>query len=360
MTNQNEIEALIDAAVEAKLEARGLSGDENGDWYNLNGLRVAQNPEEYLVRGSIGQTERGLPQYAEAPDHLVPTTDVSYVATDRPGHVRSDAEVAHKLKEHRAVLLEGEAGTGKNTLVDVLADPANIPVYRSNFGMDTSVYELIAEKEVIGDTTITVLGDLAMAAVFGGIFVADEVNMVEGDITSHLHAVTEEKGGRRLKLTGTGRVLTDLPEGEEWEPDKHLGKYIHPAFRVVGTANPVTYAGTANMNNAFRSRFSVTTVEYPGSRAEAMMLHEATGAGKEPAKRLVEDLAGELRAMHSSERGENLMCPTSFRQLQNVLDYKVAHDTSLKAAAEAELVGYAQTQMDKDTIQDAVDDHLSA
>ena len=94
MTDQNKIEALIDAAVKAKLEARGLTDDQEGDWYNLNGLRVAQNPEEYLVRNPVGQTEHDLPQYAEAPSHLVPNTDVSYVATERPGHVRSDEDVA--------------------------------------------------------------------------------------------------------------------------------------------------------------------------------------------------------------------------------------------------------------------------
>lgn len=345
------------AALEARVDDL-TTDDAEGDWHDINGLRVTQNPDEYLLRNKTGETENGIPIYEEGPEHLVPSNVTTYMSSERPGDVKVESEVRKKLGRGRAIMLEGEAGTGKNTLLDGVAADGFLPVYRSNFGLDTSVYEIIAEKDVVGGTTVITLKDLALAAIFGGVFVADEANMVEGDVSSHLHAAAEEKGKRRVEIVGTGRVLTDLPEDEEWDPEKHLGKYIHPAFRFAATGNPISYSGTADMNDAFRGRMSITGVDYPAAQGEAGLLVAETDADLSTARTLVEDVAQPLRALRDGTGGQSLQCPIAYRQLRNTLEYMQDHNVTLKEAAKAELVSYAQFPQDKTTIEDTIDDML--
>lgn len=332
------------------------------DWYTLtDGIRVTVDPDEFCVGDIYSQTNEGLPQPTKAPQKYVPSSNISYIPTDRPGHVQSDVEVERKLASNKPVLLEGEAGTAKNTLLSKIAGRAGLPTYRYNFGLDSSVYDLICEKEIVEGETVTVLGDLAMAVIFGGLFIGDEINMVEGDITSHIHNIAEEKGKRRFKLIGTGKTLVDLPEGVEWDPEEHLGEYIHPAFRFASTANPITYGGTGEMNYAFRSRFSIVILDYPSPEKEAGLLASSTGVDKEIAHRLTRDVAKELRAMYRGVDGDRGMsgtidCPITHRQLEKTLNYMKNHNTSLEDAVEAEIVPFPQTQMDRDAIRDALDD----
>lgn len=334
-------------------------------WYTLtDGVRVTVDPDEFCVGGIYSESPHGMPVATQSPDKYVPNGDSTYISVSRPGFIDSSVDVEQKLGNNEPVLLEGEAGTGKNTLLDKIAGKSNIPAYRYNFGLDSSVYDLICEKEIIEGETVTVLGDLSMAVIFGGVFIGDEINMVEGDITSHIHNITEEVGKRRFKLIGTGKTLVDLPDGVKWDPDKHLGEYIHPAFRFAGTANPITYGGTGEMNYAFRSRFSIVPLEHPSPSNEAALLSDSTGVDEEVALTLTKDVASELRDMYrggggNSIRAGTIDCPITFRQLESTLNYKKKNNTSLEDAVRAEIIPFAQTQMDRDAISDAVDDIFS-
>jgi len=250
------------------------------------------------------------------------------------------------------VLLEGEAGTGKNTAIMHICERTRRPMTRMNFGADTTVFDLIGEKDLVGDGTVYVLGELSKAAIFGWTFVADEINMAEGDITSHLHAICEEEGRRRLNLRGTGRTLTDVPAGVEWDPDEHLGRYIHPEFRFVATANPLSYAGTSDMNDAFRSRFTVLPVEYLAPEDEADLLVEETGTDRETALSLTR-MATTLREAH---RRNELECPLTHRELVKTVEIAGPDEEFMPVAAAARLVmvGHANLKLDKETIGDTI------
>jgi nitric oxide reductase NorQ protein len=322
------------------------------DYYLLDGLRVTVDPEEMRVGEPTGQSHHGLPVLgpAEAPTPDIRTT---YYPTAMAADRDSEEVIARAMGElGKPVLLEGEAGTGKNTAIMHVCQRTNRPVTRMNFGADTTVFDLIGEKDLVGGDTVYILGELARAAVFGWTFIADEINMAEGDITSHLHAICEEVGRRRLNLRGTGRTLTDLPEGETWDPERHLGRYIHPEFRFVGTANPLSYAGTSDMNDAFRSRFIVLPMHYLEPDSEADLLVEETGVDEDAALRLTR-MADSLREAH---RRDELECPLTHRELLKTVEIAGPEEEfmSLEEAAHLVMVGHANLKLDKETIRDTI------
>ncbi|MFB6109323.1 MAG: AAA family ATPase [Halodesulfurarchaeum sp.] len=320
--------------------------------HDLAGIRVTLDPADHLVGPPTEETHHGL-QVREPGPQQVPDVRTAYHPTAMTEDRDAEQVIARALGEmDKPVLLEGEAGTGKNTAVLTLAGRTNRPVTRMNFGADTTIFDLIGEKDLVGGDTVYVLGELAKAALFGWIFVADEINMAEGDITSHLHAICEEVGRRRLTLRGTGRTLTDLPPDVEWDPEKHLGRYIHPAFRFVGTANPLSYAGTSEMNDAFRSRFVVLPVEYLPPEEEAALLIEETGVEEETARELTA-VAERLREAH---RRDELETPISHRELLKVVEMAGPEEQfmSIGEAARLVLVGHATLKLDEATIRDII------
>ncbi len=325
---------------------------EGEDYHDLAGLRVTVDPATYRVGRPKAESVHGL-TVLEPSTPPIPDVRTSYYPS-RMSESRDSAEVIARALGHldKPVLLEGEAGTGKNTAILTLARRTNRPVTRMNFGADTTVFDLVGEKDIVGGDTVYILGELAKAAVFGWIFVADEVNMAEGDITSHLHAICEESGRRRLNLRGTGRTLTDIPAEQDWDPETHLGRYIHPEFRFVGTANPLTYAGTSDMNDAFRSRFVVLPVEYLPPEEEADLLVEETGVDPELAERLTR-VAEQLREAH---RRDELETPISHRELLKTVEMAGPDETFMPLAEAARLVmvGHADLKLDKATIRDTI------
>jgi len=322
------------------------------DYYLLDGLRVTVDPEQMRVGEPTGESHYGLHVLgpAEAPTPDIRTT---YYPTAMAADRNSEEVIARAMGElGKPVLLEGEAGTGKNTAIMHVCQRTNRPVTRMNFGADTTVFDLLGEKDLVGGDTVYILGELARAAVFGWTFIADEINMAEGDITSHLHAVCEEVGRRRLNLRGTGRTLTDLPEGEQWDPNRHLGRYIHPEFRFVGTANPLSYAGTSDMNDAFRSRFIVLPMHYLEPDSEADLLVEETGIDEDAALRLTR-MADSLREAH---RRDELECPLTHRELLKTVEIAGSNEEfmSIEEAAHLVMVGHANLKLDKETIRDTI------
>jgi len=322
------------------------------DYHDLAGISVTIDPASQLVGPPTDRTYMGVPVREPGPKQ-VPSVRTAYHPSTMAGGRDSEEVIARAIGElDKPVLLEGEAGTGKNTAILTVADHTNRPVTRMNFGADTSVFDLVGEKDLVGGDTVYVLGELAKAALFGWIFVADEINMAEGDVTSHLHAICEEAGRRRLTLRGTGRTLTDLPQGETWDPERHLGRYIHPAFRFVATANPLSYAGTKELNDAFRSRFVVLPIEYLPAEAEAELLIEETGVDATTARRLTA-VAERLREAH---RRDELETPISHRELLKVIEMAGPNEEfmTIGEAAELLLVGHATLKLDEATIRDTI------
>lgn len=345
--------------------------DPAGEWYNLAGLRITVDPREQKVGEPTGDDYNGLPILDNGRDD-VPNPDTDYYPIKIQGGVDSEQVIGRFMGVMNVpTLVEGEAGTGKNTAFANFASATHRVYNRMDFGDDTTVFDLIGEKDIVGGTSVYILGDLSKSAIFGHVFGADEISMAEGDVTSHLHSITENVGQRRLNLRGTGRTLRDLPVTdaaieaaggrlaairEKWDDAKHLGRYIHPEFRFVATTNPISYAGTSDMNGAFRSRFAVLELDYLEPKHEAKLLADKTGIDKDAAKKLTR-LADGLREAH---KNNELMCPITFRELEKTVELAGPQEEfmDLKAAARIILKGHASQKLDKQTIVDSIADEL--
>jgi nitric oxide reductase NorQ protein len=358
-----EAQATQDFSATQQRNPEALTG-ERSDTYNVAGLTIDVNPARLLAGEPTGTDVFGARKLTN--DHpAVPETQVPYYPVELAD--RDTEDVFYRaLGRHKPVILEGEAGTGKNQLVASAASSLNLPMYRQEFGADTSVMDVVGEKDLSGDGgTHYILGMAAKAAMFGGIYVADEINMATGSVTSYLHPLFEEKGARELELRGTGRTLRDLPQGVEWDPEKHLGEYIHPDFHAVGTCNPLHYADTSEMNDALRSRCIV--IEHPylaesegdvdGIEREAELLSDETGVDVQNAKPLVR-LAAVLR--EARRESNTPTCPIGHRELRDTVELAGPEEQfmSFKSAAQIKMVGQASLKQDKQYVRDTIAEEL--
>jgi hypothetical protein len=146
-------------------------------------------------------------------------------------------------KYKKPVLLEGDAGSGKNHLIEWSAKQLNLPLIRIQLDATTEPHQLIGDYYMNSEGRwVWVDGPLTIAVRYGGIFVADEVNMARGDITAMFHHVLESNG--RL----------DIPQRREFIVP-------HKRFWFVATCNP-DYQGTRPMNEALRDRFILLPITY--------------------------------------------------------------------------------------------------
>lgn len=337
-----------------------VDGDEK-ELHTINGLRMALEapPGQLLAGAPTGQDFYGL-AVLENDNELLAEERVPYRPIDLEyGNRDTEETVARLLGKGKNVYLEGESGTGKNLCFESICSTTNRMLPRVSFSAEISVFDFVGEKDYNEDGSYFIPGKAATSAIFGHTLLLDEGNMAEGDITSYLHAITEEPGRRELELRGTHITLRDLPEGETWDPERHLGKYIHPEFRVVATGNPQDYAGTKAQNDAFRSRFTVVEVPYPDKETEKEILIEQTGADESFADAICE-VASVLR---EAKREDNaIQCPITFRDLRDIVDLAGPNQEWMDgySAAMTVLRGQASLKQDKQYIKDTLQDEKGA
>jgi cobaltochelatase CobS subunit len=166
------------------------------------------------------------------------------------------------------VLLTGEAGTGKTSLVEQLANRINHKVLRVNLNGETRMSDFVGRPSVVKKDGVSqtewVDGILPTAMKNGNWLILDEIDFAQPEILSLLHPVLEPKG----------RLVIKENEGEEVIP--------HPEFRVFGTANSIgsmqertdTYTGTNQMNGAFMDRWHVLTVPHLDAKTEIKVIRD--------------------------------------------------------------------------------------
>lgn len=142
-----------------------------------------------------------------------------------------------------STLLIGKHGVGKDKLVLHICANTNRPVIRPTFtsGAGDLVDLLIGHYTPDEDGGFTFRkGLLTIALENGYVFVADEINMVEGRIQTQMNDILEDADQAQLTIPETNEVIKP-----------------HPEFKFIGTMNPPTmeYGGTNELNAAFASRF---------------------------------------------------------------------------------------------------------
>ncbi|SOB59978.1 Cobalamin synthase [Pseudodesulfovibrio profundus] len=187
----------------------------------------------------------------------------------------------------------GPAGSGKTSLIKQLAAKLNYPVF------DITGHGRLEFPDMVGHLTVEdsnmsfQYGPLAMAMKFGGLFLLNEIDLLDPATAAGLNGILD---GDPLCIPENG--------GEVIKP--------HPLFRFAATANTNggtdetgLYQGTLRQNLAFMDRFWLCEIGYPSPKAERELLHrKAPGLPKEVRTKMVE-FANEVRKLFMGEADGN-------------------------------------------------------
>lgn len=163
------------------------------------------------------------------------------------------------VKKNMAVLLIGETGTGKTSIVRDIANNQTT-VVRVNLNGQTSVEDFVGRKGLKDGQTFWEDGVLLECMRKGYWIIVDEINSALPEILFVLHSLLDDGN----------EILVNQNDNEIVKP--------HEDFRFFATMNPVDeYAGTKGLNKALKSRFGmVITMDYPDNEVEMKIIEEKT------------------------------------------------------------------------------------
>lgn len=182
----------------------------------------------------------------------------------------------------RNMLLIGDAGVGKSSVIVEIAARLNIPVYQLACSGKTRFQHLVGSRELVGGETKWVDGPLTRAMREGGILLMDEVTRLDAGEQMNLAAVLDARSA--LTIPDTGEVVKP-----------------HPRFRVAATGNSGgfgdesgAYVGEKPSSFAFLDRFQKLRVNPMPADVETSLLTKASGLPDEIIALMIR-LAGEVR-----------------------------------------------------------------
>lgn len=183
------------------------------------------------------------------------------------------------IQADESVLLIGETGLGKTTLIKALADEQKKNLVRVSVNGSTSADEILGKWGAKEGSTFWNDGILIQAMKRGDWIVFDEINAALPEVMFALHSLLDDD--RRVTLIEK--------DGEVIRPEE--------GFRFFGTMNPSDdYAGTKDMNMAFMSRFAGVFYIEPYEMTKEIEILESHKVSRGTAEKLV-SLANGLRDM---------------------------------------------------------------
>lgn len=165
----------------------------------------------------------------------------------------------------RNLMLIGDAGVGKSSVVVEIANRLNIPVYQLACSGKTRFQHLVGSRELVGGETRWVDGPLTRAMREGGILLMDEVTRMDTGEQMNLAAVLDARSS--LTIPDTGEVVKP-----------------HALFRVAATGNSGgfgddsgAYVGEKPSSFAFLDRFQKIRVNPIPDDVETSLLKQSSG-----------------------------------------------------------------------------------
>jgi midasin len=216
--------------------------------------------------------------------------------------------VATAINQNLPVLLLGETGTGKTSLVRYLASKTNNGFRRVNHNGATSVDDIVGKILVNKEGTYWVDGVLIEAMRKGWWYLADEINASSAEINFVYHSLLDDDA----------YIVLAENNGEIVRP--------HPSFRFFASMNPsADYAGVKELNKALLGRFIVVKTDFSPPAIESKILQSRTGIVKDVADRMIK-FAAEIRANYAKQKvayvlstRDLLMWATMFQQYKKYM-----------------------------------------
>ena len=212
---------------------------------------VSPDPNDERTKQAIEKYKKAADEYFRSIKREVPDFDEHWRIT--PYHMTKLEEIAEglnlQLDNHRGILiLQGEAGTGKNVVVDMLANLSDrevIPVLcNENSVKEDLTYEFYYDPE---KGTYKLPSRLVEGIQKPGtIILFDEINALKPGIAKMLNSLFDYR--RRIYLPEGGKqreIVTD------------------PSVLFMGTMNPQNYAGVNRLSPEVKSRARVVDFDYP-------------------------------------------------------------------------------------------------
>ena len=288
----------------------------------------------------------------------VPKIDPSYVF--RADMVREFAWAVwpHDQGEWTPCLLTGPKGSGKTSFVLQMAARCNVPVFRTNLNVGTTVRHLKGRIGAQQGNTVYVPGLATMAMEQGGWLLLDELSGATPPVALCLFPILEPDGSVAL---------------EDAQPIRYVRR--HEDFRVFATDNTIgasmeearfEYSGTnPDVNSALLDRFgSMIEVGYMDRPDE----HRAV-AGK-VGNIDSDDLEGMVRVAHSIRESREVGSGFSTRMLiewarrvaagQQLADGTIVasadmdEDTYILNCARAAFLNKQKSSVERDAIEEVI------
>lgn len=190
------------------------------------------------------------------PDVRTPARDASYVF---PQWIRYDVIPAF-IDWSDPLWIAGPSGCGKTTGVKQVCSLLNYPVYEVTGHNRLESPELLGHMALVDGDTVWVDGPLTMAVRHGGVFLLNEIDLLEPGTLAGLNSLLD------------GSALTLVDNSGEAVP-------VHPAFKFIATANSSgngdesgQYMGVLRQNAALQSRFMIIEAGYlPADEEQALL-----------------------------------------------------------------------------------------
>ena len=249
------IRAIGNGATNAPALARALAISESNAFYRLRKLkeRGRVDADGNVVNVNAGDVQRcavnaGDKKSADVVNVLpcelndaeyTPNVDAEYKRRDGV-----DGVIERKAKQRHAVILQGDAGTGKTKCAEQVSARAGKPFLRVACDDGATLKEFIGRREIINGTTFYKLGALCAMLQRPSVILFDEFNALDARRLFFLHELLD---GRRffVKDADGGRVFN-----------------VHADAVILLACNPngAKYSGTNKLNCALVNRCAVVDV----------------------------------------------------------------------------------------------------
>ena len=246
-----------------------------------------------------GRTIKGFAK----PSIHTPTVDPDYLFHDAMREL-----VVWFISPVDPLYVFGPTGSGKSSLVRQVAAKLNYPVFEVTGHGRLEFNDLAGHLTVENGSMRFQYGPLALAMKFGGLFLLNEIDLLDPATATGLNGVLD--GGPLCIPENGGEVIPP-----------------HPMFRFVATANTNgaaddsgLYQGTLRQNLAFMDRFWLCEVGYPPADAETRLLERLAPVLPDDLRRTMVEFANEVRRLFigegaSQQPGETIEITFSTRTL---------------------------------------------